>query len=114
MTAGLFLVPAANADRLADGLTVTDARRPCQHRHLEAFAEPFGDHAQVHLALAPDHHLMAFGIVVDAQRRVFVGQLDESLAELDVVLAFLGLHGDRQHRRIRLDRRHRAARLPAR
>ena len=49
-----------------------------------------GCHAQVHFALAPDHHLVAFGIVHHTERRVFLGQLGESRAELDVVLALLG------------------------
>ena len=56
----------------------------------------------MHLALAPDHHFVVLGIVHDAERGVLLGELGEGGAELDVVLALLGLHRQRQHRRIGL------------
>ena len=61
----------------------------------------------MHFALAPDHHLVRFGIVHDGQRGVFLGELGERGAELDVVLAFLGLHRGGEHRRhgLHLDER---------
>ncbi len=113
VAAGLLLVPAALRDRLADGLAVADGRRPGRHRHLIAVRQPLGGDAQVHLALAPDHHLVAFRIVHDGERGVLVGELGEGGAELDVVLALLGLHGGGEHRRIGLNGDQRGVRLLA-
>ena len=50
----------------------------------------------MHLALAPQHDLVRLGVVHDRDRGIFVEQLGERLAELDVVLALLG--GDRDAR----------------
>ena len=66
VAAGLLLVPAAHGDRLADGLAIADGRRLRHDRHAEAVGEPLGGDAQMHLALAPDHHFVAFRIVHDA------------------------------------------------
>ena len=102
VAAGLLLVPAAHGDRFADGFAIADRRRPRRDRNRIAVAEPLGRHAQMHLALAPDHHLVVLGVVHDAERRILLGQLGEGGAELDVVLALLGLHREREHRRIGL------------
>ena len=99
VAAGLLLMPAALRDRLADGLAVADRRRPRRHRHRETIGEMLGRNAQMHFALAPDHHLVAFGIVHDGQRGILFRQLGERRAELDVVLALLGVHRDGEHRR---------------
>ena len=113
VAAGLLLVPAADRDRFLDGLAIADGRRPRRHRHGKAIGEPLGRHAQVHFALAPDHHLVVLRIVHDGERGVLLGEFGEGRAELDVVLALLGLHGDGEHRRIGRHLHHRAARLPA-
>ena len=69
---------------------------PHRDRHGVTVAEPFGGDAQVHLALAPHHHFVDVGIVHDRERRIFLGELGEGRAELDVVLAFLRRDRDRR------------------
>ena len=79
VAAGLLLVAAALRDRLADGLAIADrSAGRVDDRHREAIGEPLGGDAQMHLALAPDHHLVGFGIVHDGERRIFLGQLGEA------------------------------------
>src|SRR5205085_12657017 len=48
----------------------------------------------------PEYYLWRLRVVHDADRVVFLQQLVERLTELDVVLALLGGHRHRQHRRI--------------
>ena len=55
----------------------------------------------MHLALAPQHHLVGLRIVHDGDRGILLGELVERLAELHVVLALLGRDRDGEHRRIR-------------
>src|ERR1700720_586099 len=100
-------MPAALDDALADGLAITDRRLTAFEHDAVAIAETFGRDAQMHLALAPQHDFVRFRIVHDDDRRIFLGQLVERLAELDVVLALLGRDRDREHRRIWLDLGHR-------
>ena len=113
VAAGLLLVPAALDDAFADGLAVADGRLPPLDGDAEAVGEPFGGDAQVHLALPPQHDFVGLGIVHDGDRRVFLGELVQRLAELHVVLALLGRDRDRQHRRIGLDLGERRMRLLA-
>ncbi len=87
---------------LLDGFAVADGRRPRAHRHGKAVGKALGGDAQVHFALAPDHHVVVLGVVHDGERGVFLGELGEGLPQLDVVLALLRLHGDGEHRRIGL------------
>ena len=103
VAAGLLLVPAALDDALADGFAVADARLAALDGDAVTVAETLGGDAQVHLALAPQHHLMRLRIVHDGDRRVFLGKLVERLAEFDVVLALLRRDRDGQHRRVGLD-----------
>src|ERR1700722_3394755 len=111
VAAGLFLVPAALHHALPDGLAVANRRLAPLPRHAIAIAEPFGGDAQVHFALAPQHHFVRLRIVHDDDRRIFLGELVERLAELDVVLALFCRNRDRQHRRGRLDLGDRRVRL---
>ena len=65
--------------------------------------QPFQSDAQMHLALAANDCLGAFLIVLDAQRRVLIGNAVQRGGELDFVLALLRPHSDR-HDGIRLRR----------
>ena len=58
----------------------------------------------MHLALSPQNDFVGVGIVHDGDRRIFLDQLVERLAELDVVLALFRRDRDREHRRIGRDR----------
>src|ERR1700676_2828816 len=51
----------------------------------------------------PPDHFVGLRIVLDGDRGIFLGELVQRLAELDVVLALLGRDGDGEHRRIGLD-----------
>ena len=66
----------------------------------EAIGQPLGRDPQMHLALPPHHHFVGLGIVHDGERGIFLEQLGQGLAELDVVLALLGGDRDGEHRRI--------------
>src|ERR1700730_4073275 len=112
--AGLLLVPAALLDRLSDRFPVADSRPAPFDRDAEALGQPLGRDPQMHLALAPHHHLVSLGIVDHRERGVLLDQLVESKAELDVVLAFLRRDRNGEHARIRLRRRDRGVRLLAR
>ena len=103
VAARLLLVAAALDDAFADGLAVADARLAPLDGDAEAVAQPLGGDAQVHFALAPQHHFVGFRIVLDGDRRIFLGELVQGLAELDVVLALLRRDGNGEHRRIGLD-----------
>ena len=94
---------AALDDAFADGLAVADARLPPLDGDAKAVAQPLGGDAQVHFALAPQHHFVGLRIVLDGDRGIFLGELVQRLAELDVVLALLRRDGDGKHRRIGLD-----------
>src|SRR6478736_779130 len=106
-------MPAALDDALADGLAITDRRLTAFEHDAVAIAETFGRDAQMHLALAPQYDFVRFRIVHDDDRRIFLGQLVERLAELDVVLALLARDRDREHRRIWLDLGNRPVRVLA-
>ena len=103
VAAGLLLVAAALGDRLADGLLVTDRGRMRFDVDAEAVAQPLQRDAQMHLALPPQHDVVGPRIVDHGQRRIFLVQPHQRLAELDVVLAIGGRQRHRQHRRRRLD-----------
>ena len=113
VTAGLFLVPAALHDAFADGLAIADARRAPLDGDAVAVAQALGGDAQMHLALAPQHHFVGLGIVHDGDRGILLGKLVQRLAELHVVLALLGRDRDREHRRIGRDFGERGMRLLA-
>ena len=65
----------------------------------EAVGQPLGRDPQVHLALPPEHDLVRLRVVHHRDRGIFLEQLVQRLAELDVVLALLGGDRDREHRR---------------
>ncbi len=102
VAAGLLLVAAALDDRLADGLLVADRGWMRGDLDAEAVAQPLARHAQMHLALAPQHGVVGLGVHHDAERRILLVQPGKGLAELDVVLAVGGGDRDREHRRRRL------------
>src|SRR5207342_2941085 len=58
VTAGLLLMAAALCDRLANGLAISHRRRTRRDRHHEPLGKAFRRHAQMHLALPPDDHLV--------------------------------------------------------
>src|ERR1700678_1844025 len=93
----------ALGNAFANSLAVAEARLAPLDGDAVTVAEALSRDAQVHLALAPQHNLVVLGIVHDDDGGVFLGQLVERLAELDVVLAFLGRNRDCQHWRIGLD-----------
>ncbi len=67
VTTGLFLVPAALGDRFADGLPIADHRRMRFDVDAEAFVQALHRHAQMHLALPPQHHVMGLRIIAPPQ-----------------------------------------------
>src|SRR5208282_3033121 len=103
VAARLLLVTAALDDALADGFPVADARLAPLDRDAVTVAQSLGGDAQMHLALAPQYHLVRFRIVHDGDRGIFLGELAEGLTQFHVVLALLRRYGDGQHRRIGLD-----------
>ena len=62
VAAGLFLVPAALGDPLADGLLIADRRRLRFDVDTEAVLQPLQRHAQVHLALPPQHDVVGLAL----------------------------------------------------
>ena len=90
--------------------------------HAELPVQALERHPEMHLALAPQYHLVGFLIVIEPQRRVLLHQLGDGAGELHLVLAV----GDRDGkaidagsdgtertswRRLALRRRHRLAGL---
>ena len=78
VAAGLLLVAAALDDRLADGLRVADRGRMRFDLDAEAIAQPLARHAQMHLALAPQHGVVGLGVHHDAERRILLVQLRQA------------------------------------
>src|SRR5581483_8701357 len=79
VAAGLFLVPAALGDRLADSFLITDRRRMRLDVDAEAVAQPLERDAQMHLALSPQHAVMGARVLHHGQRRVFLIQSQQGL-----------------------------------
>src|SRR5690606_21750700 len=92
LTGTTRLLDVAVLDRLdgtGDGLAVGDLRLADGGLHRELAHHPVDEHLEVQLAHAGDDGLASLVIGAHAERRVFVGQRLERLAEL--VLIALGL-----------------------
>ena len=61
--------------------------------------EPVERDLQMDVALAPQHHFLQVGIVLERQGRVFLDQLGDGRRQLDVVGALLGGDGEAEDRR---------------
>ena len=92
--AGLLLMTALLGDRLADLFTVGHARRVEHDLDAEAALELVDEHVDLDVAHAGDDHLVRFGVVDDAEGRIFLVQAVEALSHLILLAAGLGRDGD--------------------
>ena len=97
MPAGLLLVPAANLDRFADRLLVRNLTG--LRLGIDAVFPPqaFQGDAQMHLTLAPQHHLMGILGVIETQRRILLHQPRQGRRQLYLILAIPKLDGKSIH-----------------
>ena len=101
MATGLLLVPAALGNRFADRFQIADRGWLRFDVDAEAVLEALECDAQMHLALP--HSTVSGALVLDhRQRRVFLVEPEQGLAEFHVVLA-VGRQATSQHRRRRFD-----------
>src|SRR5262245_4332153 len=91
--ARLLLVSTANLDALADGFLVGHLARLGYSVHPIFALEAFERHAQVHLALAPQHHLVRVLGMLEPNRGILLHQTPQRARELHLVLAIF--HTDR-------------------
>src|SRR5204862_2719071 len=77
--AGLLLVPALGAGRLADRLQVRDARRVQLHLDAEAPVHALERDLDVHLREPRDDGLAGLLVTVDVERRVLLRQPAQGL-----------------------------------
>ncbi len=92
--ARLLLVPAAHLDALLDRLLVGQLPRLGFRLHAVLALQPLERHAQVHLALAPQHHLVRVLGVLEPERGVLLHQPGQRARQLHLVLAVLDADGD--------------------
>ena len=92
VAAGLLLVAAAGGRGLADGLLEGDVARRGLRADAELVAQLLQSHAQMHLALPPEHHFPGIGLMAQLKGGIFLGQLGYGGGELHLVL--LVGHGD--------------------
>ena len=93
----LFLVAVVALGVGGDGLEVGDARRRGLDLELVGLAHAVQQHAQVQLAQAVEHGLVAAGQMLDLQARVFVDQLGQDLPQPLLVAVALRLDGQAVH-----------------
>ncbi len=98
MPAGLALEAGMAADRLADGLLEGDARAAGGEFQPIDLGQPLDRGLEMDLALAVQHRLVRFQIVLDDEARVLLGDLLQRPGELDLVLAVLERDGERVQR----------------
>ncbi len=70
---------------------VADRRRPRVDGDAETVGQPLGGDAQMHLALAPHHHLVGLGVVHDDDRGILVDQLVKAWPSLTSSLRSLAV-----------------------
>src|SRR5205085_36091 len=94
MPARLLLVPAADLHALADGLLV--GHLPALGFRIDAVLalQALERNPQVHLALAPQHHLVGVLGVLEAQRGIFFHQPRQRTRQLHLVLAVFDADGN--------------------
>ena len=93
MAAGLAHEAAFGFDFAANGLAIGDLRLADRGVHFELAQQAIDDNLQMQLAHPGDQGLPGLRVAVDAEGRIFLGQLVERLAQL--VLVGLGLRLDR-------------------
>ncbi len=96
--AGLLLVAAVRLGGLADRLAVGRPGRARLDLHIVLRPQPVQRHAQMHLALPPEHDLVHLGILLEPQRGVLVDELGEGTRQLDLVVAVGGGEREGEHR----------------
>ena len=74
-----------------DRLAVWHRRGLPDHDQVLAVAQPVERDLQMHIALAPQHHLAQFGVLLELERRVFVDQSADRAGQLDIVATLLGM-----------------------
>ena len=99
-TAVLFLVLAFHVHPLGDALTVSDLRRFVYDVDGKAVFQLCRKHCQVHIAQTVDQHLLGLGVILIAERQVFLQHLGNALGDLALVLG-----GHRDHRLAHIGRR---------
>src|SRR4029077_10410995 len=87
VAAGLLLVPAALADLLANGLLIADRRRMRFDVDAETVAQALQRDPQMHLALPPQYDVVGALVLDHGQRRIFLVEPQQRLAEFHVILA---------------------------
>ena len=79
-------------------LAIGDLRPADVRVHAVLAHQAVDEHLQVQLAHAGDDRLAGFGVRVDAERRILVGQLAQRDAHLVLILLGLGLDRDADDR----------------
>ena len=94
MAARLLLVASTDLQRLPDRLLVGDAAGLGLGMNAELARQLLQRHAQMHFALAPQHHFMCVVIMLEAERGILLDKLGNGAGELDLVLAVVDRDGE--------------------
>ncbi len=98
VSAGLFLVPAADLRACPDRFLIGDMGRGRIDAEPVFAGKPFLGHPEMHLALAAEHGFAARLALVQAKGRILLDQLAQGRRQAHFVLAPGCCNGNRQHR----------------